>query len=90
MKDYLNNDSGWKAGDRVIAFDSCAWENNGGDTETNEEFWVPATIVKVYREKADEFNKGELRVLCSLEWDHNQKTTHGHFLNNFRRIDESL
>lgn len=94
MKDYTSNDSGWKIGDRVKAFDSSAWMLAGGDVGDNSIFRKPATIIRVYLEFEDKLpltarEKPKWRaprVLANIRWDHNGKESKGHFLYGFEKI----
>lgn len=61
-----------KYGDRVIAYDPRIWNKRKKDVDNNEDCWLPAKVMCVYR------NHGDLVV--DLLFDHDSEISHGHFI----------
>ena len=62
----------FSVGDPVMVFNSIAWEQNGGDTKTNREFWQEAIVSNSYIEENGDRWLADVRFKNGLE-------SNGHF-----------
>lgn len=62
-----------KVGDRRRFFDNIAWQPVGDQPDGNEQFWRPATIVRLYSEPG-------YPLLADIRFDHEpERVSEAHF-----------
>jgi len=68
-------------GDRVLVFDGLLWK--GKDVGDNEQFWKPATILKVYRYGKSWWSRD---WVADVKFDHRpDRVSTAHFCRTIRR-----